>query len=244
MCIITSTAIATALGLAATITSGAAAGTVVSTAPVLTGILAGVANATLGAGLIGGAVSGIVGGIQSGKAAQAEAEYQANIARQNAKIAEQNAAQERQAGLEDARKQRMKTMAAIGEQKVGIAANGAEIGSGTAIDTIEDTATLGELDALTVQYNAEQRALNYEQQANNFNNQANLDVLKGQNAATAGKINAISAGFKGLSNSMNTLAGGFGSGFGSSLGGGKQKIYSVNSFNRKYKNTYAMGDLV
>ena len=86
-----------------------------------------------------GTVTGIVGGIQSGKAAQAEAEYQANINKQNAQIAQDNAKKERQQGLEDARRQRMKTIQAIGEQKVNIAANGAEIGTGTAIDTIEDT---------------------------------------------------------------------------------------------------------
>ena len=180
-----------------------------------------------------GTVTGIVGGIQSGKAAQAEAEYQANINGQNAQIAQDNAKKERQQGLEDARRQRMKTIQAIGEQKVNIAANGAEIGSGTAIDTIEDTATLGELDALNIQYNAEQRALNYEQQANNFNNQANLDILKGQNAARTGQIKAVSAGLNGLSSSINTFASG---------GFGFNKKGNVNSFNRKYKNTYAVGD--
>ena len=130
----------------------------------------------------------------------------------------------------------MKTIAAIGEQKVGIAANGAEIGSGTAIDMIEDTATLGELDALNIQYNAEQKALNFDQQANNFSNQANLDILKGQNAARTGQIKAVSAGLNGLSSSINTFASG---GFGSF-----KKNGNVNSFNRKYKNTWAMNDLV
>lgn len=239
MCIITMSTLGGILGMTTAAISSATAASATGISAL--GVATGAVNALAGLGLAGGALSGIVGGIQSGKAAQAEAEYQANIARQNARIAEQNATQERQAGLEDARKQRMKTIQAIGEQKVNIAANGAEIGSGTAIDTIEDTATLGELDALTVQYNAEQRALNYDQQANNFNNQASLDILKGQNAAKAGQIQAISSGFKGLSSSMNTLAGGFTKGFG---GGGKQKVYSVNSFNRKYKNTYAMGDLV
>lgn len=234
MCIITMSTLGGILGMSAAAISSATAASATGISAL--GVATGAVNALAGLGLAGGALSGIVGGIQSGKAAQAEAEYQANIARQNAKIAEENARQERQAGLEDARKQRMKTMAAIGEQKVGIAANGSEIGSGTAIDTIEDTATLGELDALNVEYNAEQRALNFEQQANNFNNQANLDILKGQNAYKAGQIKAVSAGLNGLSSSINTFASG---GFGSF-----KKNGNVNSFNRKYKNTYAMGDLV
>lgn len=136
--------------------------------------------------------------IQQGKNAQAMYNYQAKVARNNAEIAQQNADQERQAGLEEARWQRIKTLQNIGSQQVSMAGNGIDITSGTALDTIEDTAQMGELDALMIQYNSERAAQNYEQQAANFNNQANLDVIAGKNAAKAGTMNAIAYGLKGL----------------------------------------------
>lgn len=143
--------------------------------------------------------------IQQGKNAQAMYNYQAKVAKKNADIAQQNADQERQAGIEEARWQRIKTLQSIGSQQVAMAGNGIDITSGTALDTIEDTAQLGELDALMIQYNSERAAQNYEQQANNFNNQANLDVIAGKNAATAGTINGVAYGLNGLSQGLGSL---------------------------------------
>lgn len=143
--------------------------------------------------------------IQQGKNAQAMYNYQAKVAKKNADIAQQNADQERQAGIEEARWQRIKTLQSIGSQQVAMAGNGIDITSGTALDTIEDTAQMGELDALMIQYNSERVAQNYEQQANNFNNQANLDVIAGKNAATAGAINGVAYGLNGVSQGLGSL---------------------------------------
>lgn len=131
--------------------------------------------------------------------AQAQAnEYQAKVARNNAKIAEENAAQERQSGLEEARLQRLKTLQTIGSQKTAIAANGLDITNGTALDIIEDSAQMGELDALMTQYNAERTAYNYEVEAQNYYNQANLNLLEAQNAKKAGKWNTATTVIGGL----------------------------------------------
>ena len=150
------------------------------------------------AGIVGTAVS-VVGGMQQAKAQQQEAEYQAQVAQPNANIANENAAQVRQQGIEDARNQRLKALSTIGTQKAQMAANGMNIGDGSALDTIEDTAMLGEMDALSTMYNAEQHALNYEQQSANFQNQANLSRMAGQNASSASRINAIAGGLNGAS---------------------------------------------
>ena len=141
---------------------------------------------------------GVVSSVQQGKAQQAQYNYQAEVARNNAKIAQANADQQRQEGIEESRLQRIKTLQAIGKQQTAMAANGIDISSGTALDIIEDTSAMGELDALTTRYNAETQALAYEQQANNFNNQANLDVFAGENAYKSGMINAVGQGFQGL----------------------------------------------
>ena len=123
----------------------------------------------------------VVSNIKQSKATQAQYNYQAEVEKQNAKIANENAAQERQSGLEEARLQRMKTLQAIGSQQVAMGANNIDVTQGTALDTIEDTAQMGELDALMVQYNSERTAQNYEQTANNYLNQSNLDKMAAQN---------------------------------------------------------------
>lgn len=176
--------------------------------------VAGVMTAIKVASAVATVASGVVGGIsavQSGNAKAAQYEYQAKVAQNNAKIAETNAAQERQSGLEEARLQRIKTLQTIGSQQAGLAAGNVDITSGTALDTIEDTATMGELDALMIEYNAERQAQNYEQTAANYRNQANLDYMASRNASKEGKYNAwstalSSAGNLGLNLDTNKVA--------------------------------------
>jgi hypothetical protein len=171
----------------------------VFSAAVTTGIMTALKVIGTVATIASTAVS-VTSSIQQSNNQQAMYNYQAKVNENNAKIANENAAQERQSGLEEARQQRIKTLQAIGSQQVAMAGNGIDITSGTALDTIEDTAQYGELDALMTQYNAERTALNYEQQASNFNNQANLDKIAAQNAATAGRINSMTAVANGISN--------------------------------------------
>jgi len=186
MCIITATAISTSLGVSMGVATA----------------LAVAANTAVGLGVvasIGGSVMGGVSSYQQGKAQEAQYNYQAQVAQENAKIAEDNAATERQQGIEEARLQRMKAIQAVGSQQTAMAANGVDVTQGTALDVIEDTAAMGELDALQTSYNYERKALAYEQQANNYQNQANLDIIAGQNAYQAGKMNGLASGLNGIS---------------------------------------------
>lgn len=142
---------------------------------------------------------GVVSAVQQAQQQEAYYNYQAQVAAQNAKIANENAALERQQGIEEARLQRMKTLQNIGAQTTAMAANGIDITQGTALDVIEDTATMGELDALQTRYNYERKAIQLEQSANNYQNQSNLDIIAGQNASKAGTMNAWASGLTGLS---------------------------------------------
>lgn len=164
-------------------------------------ISAAVANAMLAVGAAAAVAStalGTVSSIQQGKQQQAMYNYQAKVAEQNAEIAKRNADTERQTGIEEARLQRMKTLQAVGAQQTAMAANGMDVTQGTSLDIIEDTAAMGELDALQIQTNYEKKALAYELQAGNYTNQANMDAISGRNAYTAGKINAVSTGLNGI----------------------------------------------
>lgn len=184
----------------------------VISALVATGMTTAMAWATTistAASLIGTAV-GVTSSIQQGKAQKAQYNYQAAVERRNAQKAQANAEQTRQEGIEEARMQRMKTIQKIGAQQAAMAANGFDIASGTNLDVVEDTAAIGELDALTTTYNAETKALSYESQSENLTNQANLDVIAGQNAYRAGVTNAIGTGLKGLGDAAKVSADWFG----------------------------------
>lgn len=160
-------------------------------------------------GAIATAVSttmGVVSSNQQAKAAKAQSEYQAKVAKRNAEVAQANADMKRQEGIEEARQTRMKNLQRIGAQQTAMAANGIDVSSGTALDVVADTAAQGELDALTNRYNAETQALAYERQANNFTNQSNLDLFAGQNAYKSGMANAVGTGLKGLAATTSVAA--------------------------------------
>lgn len=181
---------------------------------IITGITLGTVGAVIGvvsavAGAATAITTGVVGAIsakQQGEQQQAYYNYQAQVAQENAKIAQSNAALERQQGIEESRLQRIKTAQAIGSQQTAMAANGIDVTQGTAVDVIEDTAAMGELDALQTRYNYERKAIQYEQQANNFSNQSNLDVIAGQNAYSAGKMNALASGIDGVSKAASVAS--------------------------------------
>lgn len=209
-------------------------------------LIQALAYATMAIGTIASGVTTVVGGIQQAKAQEEEADYQAKVARQNAEIANENAAQARQQGIEDARNIRMKALSTIGLQQAQMAANGMNIGDGSALDTIEDTAMLGEMDALSTMYNAEQNAVNFEQQGANFLNQANLQEMAGRNAAKASRINGVAGGLNAIAKSGNMVSnawsgvsnGDFANkvkGFGSSL---KSKAFSWTHRNNLTMSEY------
>lgn len=179
-------------------------------------ISAAVANAVLAVGAVATVASTALGAYSSytqGKQQQAMYNYQAQVAEENAKIANNNAAIERQTGIEEARLQRIKTLQAVGSQKTAMAANGMDVTQGTSLDIIEDTAAMGELDALQIQANYERKALAYEQQANNYTNEAYMDAISAKNIYSSGVINAVSTGLNGVAKttSVSSKWVGFGS---------------------------------
>ena len=207
MCIITMSTLGTVLGLSSAAISSATAASAAGISAL--GVATGVANAALAIGAVAGIAGGVIGGIssyQQGKQQQAMYNYQAKVAEENAKIANKNAATERQTGIEEARLQRMKTLQAVGSQQAAMAANGMDVTQGTSLDIIEDTAAMGELDALQIQTNYERKAQSYEAQANNFNNQASMDVIAGKNAYTAGQIKAVQTGLNGVSKTVGVAS--------------------------------------
>jgi hypothetical protein len=138
------------------------------------------------------AASGIkaYGAYQEGQAASQTAYYNAAVAENNAKIAEQMANREAAAGVIAASRESMKTGARVGAIKAAQAANGVDVNSGSAVDVQASERMLGKLEADTVLNNAQLRAYGYRVQAQSDRAQAELYRRGGDQAKTAGKIGA------------------------------------------------------
>lgn len=143
----------------------------------------------------------LLGGVMGAQNAKQQGAFNASMLTGNAAFKEQAAQDAIAAGNTSADWQRVRTGQAIGTQRSAQAANGIDVNSGSASQLQDDTAMLGELDALTIQNNAAREAYGYRVQANQ-------DRL---NAAQA-KVNAGNQ-------ATGSILGGLGSAFGSFAGG-------------------------
>lgn len=142
---------------------------------------------------IGGTVMSYVGAQQQAGATAAAATYQAQVAQNNATIAERNAEAIEQAGQTEEQNQRQKTAQNVGAARAAMAANGIDTTSGTALNVVGDTAKLGELDALTIRSNTARNAYNMRVSGMSDTNEAAMDTAKASNATAAGNIAGVSS---------------------------------------------------
>lgn len=103
--------------------------------------------------------------LMSAQQSQAQGAASAEASLQNAQFANQAADDAVARGEFESDQQRLQTRAAIGSQRAGFAANGVDVNSGSAAEIQDDTAALGELDALTIRNNAAREAWGYRTQA-------------------------------------------------------------------------------
>lgn len=104
-------------------------------------------------------------GLLSGSSSNASASSQASALTRNAGYLDRAAADTRIRGAYDADWQRVQTQGLIGAQRVAQAANGGRVDQDTNATITQDTAQLGELDALTIMNNAARQAYGYEVEA-------------------------------------------------------------------------------
>jgi hypothetical protein len=131
----------------------------------------GIEAVLLGAALVGSAVAA-GGTIMSGVAQSQQAKHNAKVGELQARDAEQ-----RGQTAEDQHRRRVRQFA--GAQKAQLAAQGVDVGSGSASDLIGDTAALGELDALTIRNNTAREAWGYRAQAAGARHQAGAAMASG-----------------------------------------------------------------
>ncbi|PUB87078.1 MAG: hypothetical protein DBP02_02200 [gamma proteobacterium symbiont of Ctena orbiculata] len=109
----------------------------------------------------------------------------AAIQRSNAQSYEDQVTQARAAGRSEEQRQRISTKRALGTARASIAANGFDVGSGSALDRVGDIAKFGELDALTIRYNTELQARGHQADADQARLLADLEEDTGNLNAAA-----------------------------------------------------------
>ncbi len=89
----------------------------------------------------------------------------------------------------------------IGSQRASFAAQGVDVGSGSAVDVQEDTARQGELDALTIRTNAAREAWGYTVESEG-------ETLQAEDTRKLGKLQAENTRQVGLAAALNARLGG------------------------------------
>lgn len=121
-----------------------------------------------------GLVSSTIGAYAKSKSEKYGYEYQSQIARGNAQIAEWQAADAARRGEREEGAFRMKNAAFRSSQQAALAARGIDIGEGSALNVLTSTDYMGEIDALTIRDNAAKDVWGLKQQASNYRTNAEL----------------------------------------------------------------------
>ncbi len=135
-----------------------------------------------------------IGGIQQASAARATGRFNQQVAENNKIISDQRAADALLRGEEAEAASRRGTAQQIGSQKVAFGAGNISLGSGTPQDVIAGTATIGELNALTIRNNARRESIGFTQQGQNFRSEGELAAFEGKSKSqgtlltTAGSV--------------------------------------------------------
>jgi hypothetical protein len=159
-----------------------------------------------------------VGAYQGAQTQKATAQYQSEVARNNASIADIQAADAKARGDKASQDMRRKYAALMGTQRASLAARGLDLSDGSANATLQDTLYFGEADQNTVRANAAREAWGYKVRASNL-------------AGDAGAYGALSDATNPL---LSGGAAGAGTLFGSSTGVA-QKWFQFGSSAQNWK---------
>jgi hypothetical protein len=183
--------------------------------------------------LVAGMVLTAGAGLYQADAAKKAGEAQNTIAQRNAELEDYKGKMAVNIGAVAEENHRAKVRQMVGSQRATLAANGVDLGSGTALDLIGETAEFGEADALTIRYNAAREAWGYGTNATNYRTEGSVARTNGRNSAKGTYLTTAA--------SMASMAGGgFGGGatasYGASTGG-----YGGSSINKTSSATKAYG---
>jgi hypothetical protein len=178
-----------------------------------------------------GAANNAVGAYYSAKGQRTSLRYQADIAETNARLSEMGAQSELARGQREEQSVRLRTAQLKSGQRAAMAANGIDLGEGSAAEILTSTDYMGEMDANTVASNAVQSAWGQRTQSLNFKN----DALMAR--ATASGINPSAAAMTSLLGDAGKIAAQW-----SSMNKSGAKPSTSKSFGPKLDSFYFSGN--
>lgn len=181
---------------------------------------------------------GAVSGLMSGMGQRDQANAQAAELRTNAIYLNRAANDALARGRTESDLQRTQTQQMIGTQRTAQAANGGEINTGTNAIIQQDTAQLGELDALTISNNAAREAYGYQVQAASNTQNAATIAAAGKKAVMSSVIGGAVGGFSSGGGSFGGLFGG-GAKAAAPAGAGTNAALSTNLNRINYNQSIA-----
>lgn len=149
------------------------------------------------------AATSAYGAYEQGQAQSEAANYQAQVAKNNQDIANQNAQFALQQGQQQEAAKREQTAQTISTERAFTAASGIDPNKGSPLRIQGDTAGLGALDASVISTNAARTAWGFQTQGMNFGAQAGLLQQQSSSAAAAGNVGAFSSIIGGASSVAN-----------------------------------------
>lgn len=147
-----------------------------------------------------GAASSAMGAYYGAQSRKQELELSANLSDINARMSESAAQQTLLTGQREEQQSMIATAKLKGTQRASLAANGVDLGEGSASQILTTTDVLGEVDAHTIHSNAVRSAWGHRAQAVNQSNQALMS------RASAGAINPGQSAFTSLLGSAGSVA--------------------------------------
>jgi hypothetical protein len=158
----------------------------------------GLPLAALVVGGIGAAVS--AGGmVEQGRAQANAADYQAQVARNNALIAQQNATWTAQSGEAKVAAEGMKTAQRVGSAKAAQGASNIDVNTGSAANVRQAMGKVGATDALTIRSNTAREAYGYEVSGVSDIAQSQLLTSEAQQAPIGADIGGVGTFLSGAS---------------------------------------------
>lgn len=140
---------------------------------------------------LGSTVLGAYGQVQQSQAQAKADRYNASVAAMNAEIENKKAKDAIERGAQEEQQKRQQTAQLMGRQRAAMAANGVDLTFGSPLDTLIDTAKLGETDALNIRTNSYREAYEYRTQSANSSSQAEMYKAKAKSDTAGGYIGAI-----------------------------------------------------
>jgi len=152
---------------------------------------------------IASTVIGGAGAIYQADASSKASRYNAQVMEMNAVLSERRAKDAEERGAREEQQKRLEIAQLQGRQRAAMSANGVDLTFGSPLDTMIDTAYLGELDALTIRRNAAHEAYDFR-----------VDAVNGRADAALSRSNADNALMGGYLNAAGTVLGGASSAYG------------------------------